>query len=66
MYFNFKFNFNNSNNNRSQVPDKKYAQYNAKESSRKSLTPSNHDSNVKDTESLNQTKGSESPMSVSS
>jgi hypothetical protein len=41
---------------------------NAKESSRKSLTQSNHDSNVKDTESLNLTKvkGSESPMSVSS
>ena len=47
---------------------KKYAQAtdNAKESSRKSLTQSNHDSNVKDTESLNLTKGSESPMSVSS
>jgi len=50
------------------VQDKKYAQAttNAKESSRKSLTQSNHDSNVNDTESLNLTKGSESPMSVSS
>jgi hypothetical protein len=50
------------------VKDKKYAQAtdNAKESSRKSLTQLNHDSNVKDTESLNLTTGSESAMSVSS
>jgi hypothetical protein len=63
--------------NKEKVKDKKYAQEtenakksqateNAKESSRKSLTQSNHDSNNKDTEYLNLTKGIESPLSVSS
>lgn len=38
----------------------------AKGSSRKSLAQSTHDSNTKDTDSLNPSKGSESLMSVSS
>jgi hypothetical protein len=43
-----------------------HSSINAKGSSRKSIAQSKHDSNVKDTASLNLSQGSESPMSVSS
>jgi group II intron reverse transcriptase/maturase len=43
-----------------------HSSINAKGSSRKSLAQSKHDSNVKDSDSLNQFQGSESPKSVSS
>jgi hypothetical protein len=56
LYSDFKFKF--------YTQIKKYAEENAKESSRKSLTQSKHDSN--DTESLNLSTSIESPVSVSS